>query len=343
MIEQTISHYRIIKKLGAGGMGEVYLAEDTILDRKVAIKFLSSESSNDANANRRLIREAKTAATLDHPHICAIHEVGEEEGRSFIVMQYVEGETLDCKIKTQTFDLSEALTIGVQIADAIAEAHTRGVIHRDIKPQNVMITARAQAKVMDFGLAKDVRETRPLENDAETLDLLTAPGMIVGTVPYMSPEQVRGEGADARSDIFSFGTLLYEMLSGRQPFSAENPASTISAILTREPPPLARYATEVPMELERIVRKCLEKNRERRYQTTRDLVIDLENVRRQYGTARSSDSRGESAPVEDSKQRNIFTSRRALVRGSFSSRRMRNSGKRKPLLPSRRRFPWTRI
>ena len=292
MIEQTISHYRIIKKLGAGGMGEVYLAEDTMLDRKVAIKFLPSESSNDVNANRRLIREAKAAATLDHPNICAIHEINEDGGRSFIVMQYVEGETLDCKIKTQTFDLSEALTIGVQIADAIAEAHTRGIIHRDIKPQNIMITARGQAKVMDFGLAKEIRETSQLESGAETLGLLTAPGMIVGTVPYMSPEQVRGEGADARGDIFSFGTLLYEMLSGRRPFIAENPASTISAILTREPPPLARYAADVPMEVERIVRKCLEKNRERRYQTMRDLVIDLENVR-EYGTARTSDELGE--------------------------------------------------
>jgi serine/threonine protein kinase len=291
MIEQTVSHYRIIKKLGAGGMGEVYLAEDTMLDRKVAIKFLPSESSHDVNANRRLIREAKSAATLDHPNICAVHEINEVGGRSFIVMQYVEGETLDSKIKTQTFDLSEALTIGVQIADAIAEAHTRGIIHRDIKPQNIMITARGQAKVMDFGLAKEVRETTPLlESDAETLGLLTAPGMIVGTLPYMSPEQVRGEEADARSDIFSFGTLLYEMLSGRRPFTAENPASTISAILTREPPPLARYATGVPIELERLVRKCLEKNRERRYQTMRDLVIDLENVRREYGTARTSDA-----------------------------------------------------
>jgi len=293
MIEQTISHYRIIKKLGAGGMGEVYLAEDTMLDRKVAIKFLPSESSNDVNANRRLIREAKAAATLDHPNICAIHEINEEGGRSFIVMQYVEGETLDCKIKTQPLDLPEALAIGVQIADAISEAHTRGIIHRDIKPQNIMITARGQAKVMDFGLAKEVRETNQLESDAETLGLLTAPGMIVGTVPYMSPEQVRGEGADARGDIFSFGTLLYEMLSGRRPFIAENPASTISAILTKEPPPLARYAADVPMELERIVRKCLEKNRERRYQTMRDLVIDLENVR-EYGTARTPDALDES-------------------------------------------------
>ena len=274
-------------------MGEVYLAEDTLLARKVAVKFLPSESSHDVKANRRLIREAKSAATLDHPNVCAIYEVNEEGGRSFIVMQYVEGETLDCKMKTQTFDLSEALTIGVQIADAIAEAHSRGIIHRDIKPQNIMITARGQAKVMDFGLAKEVPETTSLKSDAETLGLLTTPGMIVGTVPYMSPEQVRGEGVDARSDIFSFGTLLYEMLTGCRPFAAENPASTISAVLTREPPPLARYRTGVPTELERIVRKCLEKNRDRRYQTMRDLVIDLENVRREYRTSQTSDARGE--------------------------------------------------
>src|SRR6266540_1425966 len=226
MIEQTISHYRIIKKLGAGGMGEVYLAEDTILDRKVAIKFLPSKSSSDVDANRRLIREAKAAATLDHPNICAVHEVGEEGGRHFIVMQYVEGETLDGKINKKTIDLSEALPIAVQIADAIAEAHTRGIVHRDIKPQNIMITARGQAKVMDFGLAKEVRDTSQLESDAKTLGLLTGPGVILGTVPYMSPEQVRGEGADARSDIFSFGTLLYEMLSGRQPFADESTAGT---------------------------------------------------------------------------------------------------------------------
>lgn len=318
MIEQTISHYRIIEKLGAGGMGEVYLAEDTMLDRKVAIKFLSSESSNELNANRRLIREARSAATLDHPNICAIHEVGEDRGRHFIVMQYVKGETLDCKIKTQTIDRSEALTISVQIADAIAEAHTRGIIHRDIKPHNIMITARGQAKVMDFGLAKDVRGTSELNSEAETASLLTGPGLMVGTVPYMSPEQVRGEGADTRSDIFSFGTLLYELFSGRRPFAAESTAGTISAILTSEPPPLARYATDVPTELERIVRKCLEKDPERRYQTMRDLVIDLENARGEYGAVRSSDTRGESATAKDSSQPGIFKSRRALVVAGFA-------------------------
>ncbi|MBA3569629.1 MAG: protein kinase [Pyrinomonadaceae bacterium] len=318
MVKQTVSHYRIIKRLGAGGMGEVYLAEDTILDRKVAIKFLPSESSSDVNADRRLLREAKAAATLDHPNICAIHEVGEDGGRSFIVMQYVEGETLDCKIKTNTIHVSEALTIAVQIADAISESHTRGIIHRDIKPQNIMITARGQAKVMDFGLAKEVRGPRQLKSEAETVSLLTGPGMLLGTVPYMSPEQVRGEGVDARSDIFSFGALLYEMFSGRTPFAAESAAGTISAILTREPPPLARYATDVPTELERIVRKCLEKDPERRYQTMRDLVIDLENLRGGYGAARSSDSRGGSAADEGSRQRSIFTSRRALVLSGFA-------------------------
>ncbi|MGH9956075.1 MAG: protein kinase domain-containing protein [Pyrinomonadaceae bacterium] len=312
MINQTISHYRIIRKLGAGGMGEVYLAQDTILDRKVAIKFLPSESSNDATANRRLIREAKSAATLDHPNICAIHEVGEDQGRHFIVMQYVEGQTLDSKIKGETTELAEALAIAVQIADAIAEAHTRGIIHRDIKPQNIMITARGQAKVMDFGLAKEVSETKQVDSEADT-HFLTAPGVILGTVPYMSPEQVRGEGADARSDIFSFGALMYELFSGRKPFAADNSADTISAILTSEPPPMARYATKVPVELERIVRKCLEKNRERRYQTMRDLVIDLENVRSAHGSVPRAEEHVESATEASSKQPSIFTSRWALV------------------------------
>ena len=261
-------------------MGEVYLGEDTILDRKVAIKFLPAESSNNATANLRLIREAKAAATLDHPNICAIHEVNTEKTRHFIVMQYVEGETLDCKIKTQSLDVSQALTFAVQIADAIAEAHTRGIIHRDIKPQNIIITPRGQAKVMDFGLAKDVRATEPFDTEAKTLDVLTTPGMILGTVPYMSPEQVRGEAVDARTDIFSFGTLLYEMISGRNPFRAGDPASTISAILTDEPQRLARYSPSVSNELDHVVRKCLEKNRDRRYQSMGDLVIDLDNLRR---------------------------------------------------------------
>ncbi|MEK6325767.1 MAG: serine/threonine-protein kinase [Acidobacteriota bacterium] len=275
----TISHYRIVSKLGAGGMGEVYLAEDATLSRKVAIKLLHPESVTDEQAKKRLIREAKAAATLDHPNVCAVHEVGEEDGRSFIVMQYVEGETLADRIHRRQLELSESLDIAVQVADALTEAHSQGIIHRDIKPQNIMITARGQVKVMDFGLARVVKERSLTVSEAETESLLTEPGMIVGTVPYMSPEQVRGETLDSRSDMFSFGAVLYEMVSGRQPFATESAAATFSAILTHHQQPLARYSTEVPAELERIVSKALHKDREERYQSARDLLIDLRSLK----------------------------------------------------------------
>jgi serine/threonine protein kinase/pimeloyl-ACP methyl ester carboxylesterase len=271
--------YRIVSSLGAGGMGEVYLAHDTRLDRRVAIKVLPPESTADAAARRRLIREAQAAAKLDHPNICAIHEVGDGLDDAFIVMQYVEGETLAKLIQRKPLDLRESLDLAVQIAGALAEAHSRGIVHRDIKPQNVMITTRGQVKVLDFGLAKIVQQKSLDDSAAQTESLLTEPGMIIGTVPYMSPEQVRGETLDARSDIFSFGAVVYEMVSGRQPFAAENTAATISTILTREPPPLARYSREVPGELERIVSKALRKDREERYQTAKDLLIDLKSLR----------------------------------------------------------------
>ena len=280
-ISQRISHYRIVSKLGSGGMGEVYLAEDTQLDRKVAIKFLPSESVADEQAKRRLIREAKAAAKLDHPHICAIYEVAEEDGCDFIVMQYVEGETLASRIQRTPLGLKEALDIGAQIADALAEAHSRAIIHRDIKPQNIMLTSRGQVKILDFGLAKIVTNPTLLESNAETQSLVTESGVVVGTVPYMSPEQVKGNSLDVRSDLFSFGAVLYEMFSGHQPFASENPATTFTAILTREPTPLARYSTEVPAELERIVSKALRKDREERYQTAKDLLLDLKSLNRE--------------------------------------------------------------
>jgi eukaryotic-like serine/threonine-protein kinase len=277
----TISHYRILSRLGAGGMGEVYLAEDTQLDRKVAIKFLPPGSTADEQARRRLVREARAAATLDHQNICSIYEVAEEEGRSFIVMQYIEGETLAKLIQSKPPELRESLEIAAQVADALAEAHSRGIVHRDIKPQNVMITARGQVKVLDFGLAKVARENLSTDSAAETESLLTEPGMIIGTVPYMSPEQVRGEPLDARSDIFSFGGMLYEMVSHVRPFAAESAAATISAILTHDPEPLARYSRGVPAEMERIVSKALRKDREDRYQSAKDLLIDLKSLRDQ--------------------------------------------------------------
>ena len=278
----TISHYRILSRLGAGGMGEVYLAEDTTLNRKVAIKLLPPESVTDEQAKKRLIREAKAAATLDHPNICAIHEVGEEDSRSFIVMQYVEGETLANRIQRKPLELKESLDIATQMADALAEAHSRGIIHRDIKPQNIMLTARGQVKVMDFGLAKVVKERSLIVSEVETESLVTEPGTIIGTVPYMSPEQVRGESLDSRSDMFSFGAVLYEMVSGRQPFAAESAAASFSAILTHHQQPLARYSTEVPAELERIVSKALDKDREERYQSARDLLIDLRSLKHHF-------------------------------------------------------------
>ncbi|MFY9608027.1 MAG: protein kinase [Blastocatellia bacterium] len=290
---KTISHYRILQKLGAGGMGEVYLAEDTQLDRKVAIKFLPPGTVVDDQARRRLVREAKAAAKLDHPNICAIHEVGEADGQSFIVMQYVEGETLASRLRRKPFGLPEAMDIATQTADALAEAHSRGIIHRDIKPQNIMITARNQVKVMDFGLARVVKQQEAFESEAETESVLTDPGVIVGTVPYMSPEQVKGESLDLRSDIFSFGAVLYEMVSGRQPFASDSAAEIISAILTREPPPLVRYSSEVPNELQRIITKAMTKDRERRCQSMRDLALDLDNCRREYEAGRATASHDE--------------------------------------------------
>src|SRR5262249_4562701 len=318
-----LGHYEIRSKIGEGGMGEVYLAEDTKLGRKVAIKFLPGESSANSQAGLRLLREAPAAAKLHHPNNRATHEVSEEDGRSFIVMQYLEGETLDARIKRQTLDLSKALSIAVQVADALAEAHTHGIIHRDIKPSNIMITARGPVKVMDFGLAKMIDERASVDTAAETSGLLTSPGTIIGTVPYMSPEQVKGERLDARSDIFSFGVTLYEMLSRHQPFACESAAATAAAILTRELPALSRYAPDTPPELERIVHKCLEKERERRYQTMRDVALDLDNCLREHESGATTAPQQTPATLGEPATeisavipQGPLLSRRALVAGS---------------------------
>lgn len=279
-------------------MGEVYLAEDTKLDRKVAVKVIRADSDADELAKKRLIREAHAAARLDHPNICAIHEVGDADGESFIVMQYVEGETLADRIARKPLDLRESLDVAVQVADALSEAHSHGIIHRDLKPQNIMLTLRGQVKMMDFGLAKVIQRESVIDSGVDTQSLLTEPGVLVGTVPYLSPEQVRGETTDGRSDIFSFGTMLYKMVTGIHPFAADSDGATISAILTREPPPLARYAANVPTELERIEHKCLEKDRERRYQSAREVSVDLRALQRRLDsstvTIESVSSRGKS-------------------------------------------------
>jgi eukaryotic-like serine/threonine-protein kinase len=309
-----LGRYEIRSKIGEGGMGEVYLAQDTKLDRRVAIKFLPERLAADEEARKRLVREARTAARLDHPNICAIHEVSEEDGLSFIVMQYLDGETLDARIKRKPLDLAESLSISTQAADALSAAHSQGIIHRDVKPANIMITARGEAKVMDFGLARVI--TTAAGSEAETQSLLTTPGTILGTVPYMSPEQVRGEVLDARSDIFSFGVVLYEMLSGHQPFANRSAAETISAILTQEPPMLSHYAPELPQDLQRIARKCLEKDRNLRYQSASDVRIDLQRLKRDTDSLPVTISKpetGTEAEAPPAGNKAVFTTRNLIV------------------------------
>ena len=301
--------------LGAGGMGEVYLAEDTRLHRKVAIKLLPADSVNDEEAKRRLLREARAAAALDHPNICTIHEVNEAEGRPFIVMQYVEGETLAASMVRKPLDLVHALTVARQVASALAEAHRHGIVHLDIKPQNIMLAPHGAVKVLDFGLAEVASAIGP---HAESASEVTAPGVIAGTMPYMSPEQLRGEELDGRSDIFSFGSVLCELVTGAHPFAEGSVAETMSAILTREPPPLRRESGAVPAELERIVRQCLEKDRARRYQAIRDLVSDLENVGREV-VSKEDSRENRTEPLPGSGSGRTFAARRKPVLGAVAA------------------------
>lgn len=281
-----VGQYKIETLLGVGGMGEVYLAEDTRLKRKVAIKFLSPFQKPNQQGQRRLLREARAAAKLDHPNVCAIYEVN-EGGRPFIVMPYVEGETLDLRMKRQRLGLFEALSIATQVADALAEAHAQRVVHRDIKPANIIITPRGQAKVMDFGLAKMSANEDGREAHAS---VLTTPGLIIGTLPYMSPEQVKGEELDERTDIFSFGVMLYEMLTGNQPFECESGAATAAAILTHVPPPVSYFLPDSPVELPQIVQKCLEKDLASRSQTMSRVASDLHRAAELPVTASSEDA-----------------------------------------------------
>jgi non-specific serine/threonine protein kinase len=277
---QRLGPYEIVGPIGSGGMGDVYEALDTRLRRRVAIKTLRPELLANPSARRRFEREARAISSLNHPNICTVFDVGHEDGLDFLVLEYIEGRTLAALLRQETLAEATLVKYGAQIADAVAEAHDHGVLHRDIKPQNVIVTPRGQVKVLDFGLAKDL-ETSP---DAVTLSDGDSGG-VMGTAAYMSPEQIRGETLDARSDAFSFGGLLYEALSGHPPFQAATVPATLSAILTTEPVPLARVAPQTSAELQRIVRKCLEKDKSRRYQTLRDISTDLENLSRPSGDA----------------------------------------------------------
>ena len=242
-------------------MGKVYLAEDTKLKRNVALKLLPSASIGNEEGRRRLLREARAAAALDHPNICAIYEVDEARDHSYIAMQYVEGETLEARMAKGRLSLDDSLNIASQVAGALAEAHAHNIIHRDIKPSNIMLASRGQVKVLDFGLAKTANATSIEPDEAETKRILTTPGMILGTVPYMSPEQLRGEAVDVRSDIFSFGVVIYEMLSGQPAFQRTTDAETIGAILHEQPPELSSIDPNLPEALAEVVRKCLAKGR----------------------------------------------------------------------------------
>ena len=276
----AVGPYRIEKLIGSGGMGEVYLAEDTKLDRKVAIKFLPPYMERDELAKRRLVREAKAAAKLDHPNICAMYEVAEEDGRSFIVMQHVEGETLAGRILRKPLELHKALDVGIEVTDAVAEAHSHGIIHRDIKPQNIVITRRGQVKVLDFGLAKVIQAAGPRQqNDRPVQSVLSTPGLIVGTAPYMSPEQAKGAPVDARSDLFSIGVVLYECIAGRRPFSGDTSIEICSQVIHVDPPPPSHLNPHVHSELDALIVKALAKEPNARYQSAGEMLVDLRAVR----------------------------------------------------------------
>ncbi|PYS61399.1 MAG: hypothetical protein DMF74_16475 [Acidobacteria bacterium] len=331
-----LGRYEIRSLLGAGGMGEVYLAEDTRLHRKVALKILPADLAANKDRMRRFDQEATAAAALNHPNIAHIYEIGEADGVHFIAMEFIDGDTLRLRLK-RGMRLGQVLDVTTQAASALAAAHRAGIIHRDLKPENVMLTSEGYVKVLDFGLAKLTE--RPIADSAASTLIGTDPGMIIGTAQYMSPEQARGLDMDARTDIWSLGVMLYEMITGHVPFEGATKSDIIASILEREPQPLISHLPDLPTELWRIVRKTLRKDREERYQTIKDLGLDVKNLRREMeleaeleysaqpalisGTAtsgrRSTLSGAAPATVEGSPARSSVTRLRSLLPRQWQS------------------------